>query len=130
MGLSRRLIQHTQSVGACAKELVSFALGRRYWVRVEGESMMPALNSGDCVLINPALAGQLAIDQIVVVNQSDVLEKALIKRVSSFGENSLALKSDNPNDAVDSRHFGSIKPSDVAGRATMVFRQNGLMKRI
>jgi len=102
-----------------AKELASWAFGRRRLFRVRGSSMTPELEDGDWVLVKP-LRGGVSIGAVVVADFPGV--GIVVKRVRSRGNATVALGSDNPSDATDSRELGSIAVSAVIGIVTEQFR--------
>ena len=74
--------------------------------------MSPGLGDGDLVLVY--VWGKQRVRDVVVAREpnGDVVVKRLLSRV----QRTVALGSDNPNGARDSRHYGSVPLSDVIGR--------------
>jgi nickel-type superoxide dismutase maturation protease len=97
------------------KERLMLMLGRRRLVKVEGDSMLPTLRSGDIVLVDPkavATAGD-----IVVANHPFKKSVKLIKRVESVETNGrMVLTGDNPEGSTDSRTYGSIAKGEIGGK--------------
>ena len=95
---------------------------RRSWdgrVAVQGQSMEPALEAGDWLLVDPDAYAGRAPSRADLVLAPDPREPArlLIKRVGSVAaDGSLELLGDAPDASTDSRAFGSIAPSSVRGR--------------
>ncbi len=110
----------------CLREASGYFLGRRKWFRVSGHSMEPALHSGDCVLVKSGV--KPALGELVVLRHPKQPELILVKRVSSFGECTFSVSSDNPFDAQDSREFGPLKVNNLLGVVTTVFFKNGTLK--
>jgi len=87
---------------------------------VTGESMLPVLQPGDWLLVDPLAfrdrpprAGEL-----VVVPDPREPERVLVKRVRSTLENGrLELAGDAADQSTDSRTFGPVSADDVRGRA-------------
>lgn len=102
---------------------IAFNDGLREIFQVAGDSMQPALNEGDLVLINPR--AELAIGDIVVARHPFKQRVKIIKRVAEIlpGEKYILL-SDNPDDGADSRSFGAIAAKDILGKAEAKIKQN------
>lgn len=77
--------------------------------------MLPTLEPGDLVIIDPARRG--AVGSIVVARLGD--GRKVCKRVASRGDHSVSLRSDNALEGSDSRHFGSLDPADVLGEVRL-----------
>ena len=89
-------------------------LGLCQTLRIEGESMVPTLKSGDTVLINRR--APLAAGDIVAAAHPFYRSVTLVKRVESIDNGRFVLKGDNPDASTDSRTFGSISTTDVIGK--------------
>lgn len=90
--------------------------GRRRAFRVDGESMMPAIRTGDAVLIDPA--AKIALGDVVLARHPYRSSIKILKRVSAVGpDGALSLIGDNPDESTDSRTFGSISIDLVIGKA-------------
>lgn len=95
-------------------------LARRFFRRIEvvGQSMLPAFEPGDRLLavklprIRPG-------DVVAVVDPRDS-RRLLVKRVRSVAEGKLELRGDHDSASTDSRTFGPVPRSAVAG--TVVYR--------
>jgi nickel-type superoxide dismutase maturation protease len=84
-------------------------------MRVEGDSMLPSLRSGDRVLIDPKAT--VKPGDIVLARHPYKASIRILKRLSSIGpDGRIYLSGDNPDDSTDSRSFGSISSSDVLGK--------------
>lgn len=90
--------------------------GRRRAFRVDGESMMPAIRTGDAVLIDPAAA--IAQGDVVLARHPYRSSVKILKRVSAVApDGALTLIGDNPDESTDSRTFGSISIDLIIGKA-------------
>ena len=89
--------------------------------------MLPALEAGDCVLVDAAPPN---LGDVIVFEDPQSRDRRLIKRYASRGERGFAVRSDNPLHARDSRHFGSIPFDHMIGRATIVFDRRGRLRRL
>ncbi len=98
------------------QEEIAFNAGLREIFQVAGDSMFPALNEGDLVLVNPFAA--LEIGDIVVARHPFKRSVSIIKRIAEIlsGERYILL-SDNLEDSADSRSFGAIPAKDILGKA-------------
>ena len=103
----------------------SWLKGGRGRHRVVGTSMEPSLFDGDLVFTAPVELAALDTGDVVVAQKDN---HNWIKRVSSFGNNTVALSSDNPFDSVDSRHVGSFTGEQLLGRAFAVFKSDGTFR--
>ena len=121
------MITAVRSTAIVARELLAWSIGRRSWVRVDGESMQPALEAGDVVLVG---ALRPSPGHIVVFEDPEQPARRLIKRYASRGDRGFAVMSDNPAVARDSRHLGSISFDRLIGRATLVFDRKGRIRRL
>jgi nickel-type superoxide dismutase maturation protease len=128
VGAGWRLIPRSSRLNIAA-ELAAWLIGARRWVRVRGDSMEPTLSGGDLVLVD-ADQGRPQVGAIVVAADPERPGQALVKRVGSRGDDSVALMSDNPTEARDSRHFGSISLDHLRGAATVVFKNDGAMRLV
>jgi nickel-type superoxide dismutase maturation protease len=110
-----------------AVQLLLWALGRRFRVRVRGASMEPTLLDGDEVLVathayrrrrpNP---GDVVLTRHPI--QSDI---KTIKRVSTVDESGLTLLGDNPAASTDSRSYGRVPLDRLLGRVVLVLPRGG-----
>jgi nickel-type superoxide dismutase maturation protease len=84
-------------------------------VVVQGDSMLPALRPGDCLLV--LLGGRARVGDIVVAHRPHVPALQLVKRVARREPGGWYLLSDNPAAGLDdSRAFGAIPESELIGR--------------
>ncbi len=105
------------------RSLVEKAGGRDNLYRVTGLSMAPTLRPGDVVGIEPLAERLPHPGEIVVIRDPQEPERTLIKRTRSRGDDTFAVGSDDPSEARDSRHFGSLRRDDLVGRATWVWSE-------
>lgn len=80
---------------------------------------MPTLADGDLVLVD--VEARPSIGEVVVAREPNV-ERVLVKRVRSRGDDTVALGSDDPTQGRDSRHFGSVPLRNVVGPVTLAYR--------
>jgi nickel-type superoxide dismutase maturation protease len=98
-------------------EKLAYLLGRREIFTIEGESMYPALNAGERVLIKPR--AEIRVGDIVLANHPFKSNVSIIKRVAQIlDDGRFFLIGDNALESTDSRSFGALRPDDVLGRAT------------
>jgi len=85
-------------------------------VAVLGESMRPALEAGDRLLV-VALRPRPG-DVVAVLDPRDG-ERVIVKRVAAVdpGDGGITVLGDNPAASTDSRTFGPVRPDHVLGRA-------------
>ncbi len=106
------------------QELLLLLLRRRKRFQVAGESMLPLLKPGDEILVNPyAYRGSLPkINDIVVTRHPDQANLVIVKRITAIEHNgNCFLTGDNSPGSTDSRHWGTIHSSDLAGKVTSIF---------
>ena len=105
------------------QEEIAFNDGLREIFQVAGDSMQPALNAGDLVLINPS--AELEVGDIVVARHPFKQSVKIIKRIAEIlpGERYFLL-SDNLEDSADSRSFGAIPARDILGKAEAKIKQD------
>lgn len=105
-----------------------WALGRSFPVRVVGSSMSPTLQPGDLVVATPARRLPRR-GEIVVVRGPEGFE--IVKRVRAIAgepfeglpvpDGMIAVAGDNEERSTDSRTWGPVLISDVAGVAKLVY---------
>ena len=83
-------------------------------MEVGGESMRPTLEPGDRLLV---LRGPRARpgDLVAVADPRDA-SRTLVKRVASVSGGGVLVVGDNPSGSTDSRAFGTVPATSVAGR--------------
>jgi nickel-type superoxide dismutase maturation protease len=98
-------------------EGVFFLFGRRAVFAVQGRSMTPTLQPGDRVFVCPSRLAQEG--ELVVARLPD--GAAVVKRLASRGRGTFALRSDNPLEGSDSRHFGSLPDEAMVGPVVLTW---------
>lgn len=105
------------------REWIGWLLRRRRLVRVTGRSMLPLLQPGDLLFVDPhAYRKSLPqVNEIVVAFHPYQSELKIIKRVSAVLPNErYFLSSDNALEGSDSRTFGSLSLGNIVGKVTGV----------
>ncbi|MEZ5097251.1 MAG: S24/S26 family peptidase [Nocardioides sp.] len=85
------------------------------WAVVRGDSMAPALRSGDRLLV--WYAGRVRPGRVVVARLADgtvAVKRAIERRSTPTGDPGWWLLGDNPA-SVDSRHRGPVPEAEVLG---------------
>jgi len=105
-------------------ELLLLMLRKRKRLKVVGESMLPILQPGDEIIVDPH-AYERSLPQIEdIVVTVHPLQKSLtiVKRIAALDtKDRYFLLGDNPKGSTDSRHWGTIKLADIAGKVTSQF---------
>lgn len=96
---------------------------RRWRVVVTGESMSPAFQAGDRLLLLPFL--QVQPGDVVAVPDPRVPSRLLIKRVAGRDGDLVDVRGDHEAASTDSRHFGMVPLATVAGRAVYRYAPAG-----
>lgn len=115
-----RLIRAFARARLAASEALAWTCGRRRLFRVRGDSMQPTLQPGEWVLVDLAPPMPVKPGDVVVARDPRRAGRFLVKRVGSRGPESVALISDNPLEAVDSRQLGSLPEALVFGPVVVV----------
>lgn len=105
-------------------ELLLLMLRRRKRLKVVGESMLPILQPGDEIIVDPrAYERSLPqIEDIVVTVHPLQKNLTIVKRIAACERGDrYFLLGDNPNGSTDSRHWGTIKLADIIGKVTSQF---------
>lgn len=98
------------------KERLLLAIGKRQAFRVKGDSMRPTISDGDIVVIDPR--SPVTVGDIVLARHPFKHSVKMLKCISAADENGrYLLTGDNPTDSTDSRSFGSVRESDILGKA-------------
>lgn len=110
-------------VGGVAIPAVRPFLGRYRAVVVEGESMTPALQPEDYVLVDRLAYRSLLPEPGAVVLSLDprATGRTLIKRVLDASAGGVDLRGDNSELSTDSREFGFVAPELLRGRVLLVY---------
>lgn len=83
-------------------------------VQVHGDSMSPALQPGDRLLVGGFLKARPG-DVVAVVDPRDA-QRTLVKRVANVDSDGVTVLGDNPPASTDSRTFGPVPPRLLLGR--------------
>jgi len=90
------------------------ATTRVRFVVVDGESMRPALEPGDRVLVLPLRA---RTGDVVALRDPREPTRVIVKRVHAVTEAGVEVRGDNAPVSTDSRMFGSVARDAILGRA-------------
>ena len=100
-------------------------LGR---VRVDGDSMLPALRSGDVCLVR--WGARPRIGDVVVARRPDRPELVVVKRLTSLAADGAWLEGDNRDGSHDSWVFGPVPADGLLGVLVLRYRPRpGLIRR-
>ena len=99
-------------------------------VAVHGDSMRPALEAGDRLLVVGFLRPRPG-DVVAVVDPRDG-ERVMVKRVAAVdpGDGRVTVLGDNPATSTDSRTFGPVGADHVLGRAVYRYWPEGRRGRL
>jgi nickel-type superoxide dismutase maturation protease len=87
-------------------------------VEVHGDSMRPALEPGDRLLVvRPGFLRGLRSGDLVAVADPRQPERTMVKRVAMVGHADVTVRGDNPAASTDSRTFGPVPRELILGRA-------------
>ncbi|MEY2856362.1 MAG: hypothetical protein RLZZ74_671 [Cyanobacteriota bacterium] len=107
------------------RELLLLFLRKRKRLRVVGESMLPLLEPGDEILLDP-FAYRKSLPQVgdIIVTMHPLQNNlSVVKRITLINSfDSYFVTGDNVEASTDSRHWGTIKFSDIRGRVTSQFQ--------
>jgi nickel-type superoxide dismutase maturation protease len=107
------------------REFLLLLLRKRKRLRVAGRSMLPLLQPGDEILFNP-LAYQKSSPQLgdVIVTMHPLqIDLTIVKRITLiYSCGSYFVTGDNLEASTDSRHWGTIKSTDIIGKVTSQFQ--------
>jgi nickel-type superoxide dismutase maturation protease len=84
-------------------------------VEVRGDSMRPALEPGDRLLVVRGRA--VRVGDGVALDDPRQPARTMVKRVAGRGDGGVTVLGDNPGASTDSRAFGPVAPGAVRGRA-------------
>ncbi|MEQ1924485.1 MAG: nickel-type superoxide dismutase maturation protease [Pyrinomonadaceae bacterium] len=97
------------------KDRLLWLIGRRIGFEVSGDSMLPALKTGDRVLVAPRQT--LVAGDIAIANHPYKKGVRMIKRVASIDPDAnFFLIGENKTESTDSQTFGAIPAKDILGK--------------
>lgn len=99
--------------------MAAVAAGLSWWrpvrrVEVAGDSMLPALDAGDRLLV---LRRRARVGDVVAVVDPRSADRTMVKRVAARGPEGVSVLGDNPAASTDSRLLGPVAPAAIRGRA-------------
>jgi nickel-type superoxide dismutase maturation protease len=101
-------------------EKEAYLRGEREIFVIEGNSMLPVLKSGDCVIVNAALKPE--IGDIILFRHPFIKNLKVVKRVVEITpEGGFRVLGDNLSESTDSRSYGAVPAKDVLGVAVCRF---------
>ncbi|MDJ0570458.1 MAG: nickel-type superoxide dismutase maturation protease [Pleurocapsa sp. MO_192.B19] len=106
------------------RELLLWIFRRRKRLKVTGKSMLPLLQPGTEILINPHAYQKKVpkVGDIIVTIHPDRPELIIVKRITDINQDgSYFLTGDNLTESTDSRHWGTIKFEAIIGKVTSIF---------
>lgn len=112
LGLYFALVVVSLAVTVCLRR------GYRRW-EVSGRSMVPALEPGDWLVVEPIRRGgrPLHTGDIVLARDPRESGRTLVKRVVRIEDGGFArLEGDNPAESTDSREFGPVVVDEIDAR--------------
>ena len=90
-------------------------LGSRHKYICEGTSMNPTLGDGEVVLVDRE--AEIEVGDIVVAKHPVEQNGEVVKRVERINERGhYFLIGDNPDDSIDSRHYGAVTREYIKGK--------------
>tara|TARA_B100001079_G_scaffold256067_1_gene252237 strand:- start:475 stop:852 length:378 start_codon:yes stop_codon:yes gene_type:complete len=118
---------NTPLPAAGLKDLLLFFLGRRRLFQVEGDSMLPALQPKQRLLVKllPKGSRSPSPGTVVVCHHPSDINLVITKRVWQSKDGWLELRGDNPAASTDSRQFGKVSLERVIGEVTAVIPPTG-----
>ncbi len=116
------------TVAAAAFAVVAVLATRWAWGRwertdVSGDSMVPALQPGDRLLVWRTT--RLKAGDIVAAGDPRHPQRTVLKRVVRYDDAGIFLVGDNERHSTDSRHFGPVPLSLVRGKAVYRYAPPG-----
>ena len=98
-------------------------------IAVSGNSMSPAYNDGDWLLLKTFVRVdekqlQRLIGKVVVIERESYPGIHFIKRVKRVDGNQVWVEGDNSEASTDSRQWGAISPTEIIGFVLFKYRSN------
>ena len=98
-------------------------------IAVSGNSMSPAFNDGDWLLLKTFVRVdrkrlQRLIGKVVVIERESYPGILFIKRVKWVEGNQVWVEGDNSLASTDSRQWGAISPTEIVGFVLFKYRSN------
>ncbi len=106
------------------REFLRWLLRQRKRLKVTGKSMLPLLQPGEEILINPCSYDKTLpkINDVIVTTHPLYSELTIIKRVTAIdNDGNCFLSGDNLAASTDSRHWGVVNYKNLIGRVTSRF---------
>ena len=106
------------------REFLWWLLRQRKRLKVTGKSMLPLLQPGEEILINPYSYYKTLpkINDVIVTTHPLYSELTIIKRVTAIdNDGNCFLIGDNLAASTDSRHWGVVNYKNLIGRVTSRF---------
>lgn len=105
------------------RELLLLLLRRRIRLKVIGNSMLPLLQPGTEILIDPHAYHKFPpkTDDIVVTTHPSDPQLTIVKRVTFVDQGKCFLTGDNLAESTDSRHWGTVSFHNLIGKVTSYF---------
>lgn len=110
--------------GSSWRDLLAWVLRARSRFRITGNSMLPLLQPGEEVLINPQAYPQQSpqVGDLIVVQHPFKPKVRMIKRVIEVREDGFCfIVGENARESTDSRHFGYVDPQLILGQVVCRF---------
>lgn len=99
-------------------------LGLRTIYRIEGESMVPVLKSGENVLVDEK--ADVSIGDVVIARHPFKESVEMAKRITAIDANGkFFLVGDNSDESTDSRTFGPVSLEYIKGKVTSRLAKEG-----
>ena len=100
------------------RDILLWLIGRRRRFIIQGDSMLPTLEPGEWVLVEPDFYDQELPEpgQVVLVEHPHRDGYIMIKRIASVEEERVTVLGDNPANSTDSRHFGPVHKDQLRAR--------------
>lgn len=122
----------TLAVGATVATVAAFT-ARWAWRQLErtevsGDSMRPALQPGDRLLVWRTKA--IKVGDIVAAVDPRLADRTVLKRTAAVRDNGVFLLGDNEARSTDSRHFGLVPLRLVRGKAVYRYAPPGRTGRL